>query len=93
LRHPLHPFLVLCLAECLKELNESVEGSFVDEDPVSLIFRNPEFFSRFDLVIATQLGEGPAAALDAACRGHRVKLLLARSYGLVGYLRVSANRP
>lgn len=36
-----------------------------------------------------QLKEGDAIRLDEICRQYRVPLLLARSYGLVGYLRVS----
>jgi amyloid beta precursor protein binding protein 1 len=77
-----------CVTECLKELNDTVKGSYVEEDPVALISDNPDFFSAFDLVIATQLPEGAATALDDLCRQRQVALVLARSYGLVGYLRV-----
>jgi len=76
-----------CVAECLKELNDTVSGSFVEEDPAQLISTNPSFFSDFDLVIATQLQDALAVKLDALCREQGVALLLARSYGLVGYLR------
>ncbi len=41
-------------AECLKELNESVSGSYVDESPRSLMDTNPDFFKQFTLVLATQ---------------------------------------
>ena len=77
-----------CVTECLKELNETVTGSYVDEDPAALISVNPEFFNRFDLVLATQLSDSVASALDKICRDQGIKLVLARSYGLVGYLRV-----
>lgn len=43
-----------CAAECLKELNESVAGSYVEEAPRSLMNSNPDFFRQFTLVIATQ---------------------------------------
>ena len=76
-----------CVTDCLKELNDLVAGSYVEEDPVVLISTNPAFFSDFDIVIATQLPDSAAAALDAICRERGVALLLARSYGLVGYLR------
>lgn len=36
-----------------------------------------------------QLGETVSIKLDGLCCGFGVKLLMARSYGLVGYLRVS----
>lgn len=49
----------------------------------------PTFLSRFALVVATQMPEGDAVALDRACRRLRVPLLAVRSYGLMGYLRVS----
>lgn len=35
------------------------------------------------------MGEADAANLDAICRQHGVRLLLVRSYGLVGYVRPS----
>jgi hypothetical protein len=85
--------LPLRRAECLKELNDGVAGSFVDEDPSTLIAANPSFFSGFDLVVATQLRRRDAAALDAVCRQRCVTLLLARSHGLVGYVRVRARVP
>ncbi|KAG2424108.1 hypothetical protein HXX76_014782 [Chlamydomonas incerta] len=78
------------VTELLQELNESVSGSYVEEVPEVLIADNPAFFSGFDLVIATQMREQDAVALDAICRATgRARLLLVRSYGLVGYLRAS----
>lgn len=76
------------VSDALKELNDAVEGSFVDADPVRLIDEQPEFFSRFSLVIATQLEEAPARKLDGLCRAANVPLMLARSYGLIGSVRV-----
>ncbi len=43
------------VTELLKELNESVTGSYVQESPQELIQNQPSFFSNFDLVIATQV--------------------------------------
>ena len=43
------------IAAHLNELNPSVAGSFVDEDPNDIIANNSEFFSGFSVVIATQL--------------------------------------
>ncbi|PSC68884.1 NEDD8-activating enzyme E1 regulatory subunit [Micractinium conductrix] len=78
-----------CATECLKELNESVAGSYVEETPRSLMNSNPDFFKQFTLVIATQLGEADAVTIDNICRQHGVRLLLLRSYGLLGYVRPS----
>ena len=40
----------------LRELNESVAGACVEEDPTALLEAQPAFFHRFTLVIATQAG-------------------------------------
>lgn len=77
------------VSDALKELNDAVEGSYVDADPVRIIEEQPEFFGRFTLVIATQLEESAARKLDGLCRATNVPLMLARSYGLIGTLRVS----
>ncbi|KAG2486394.1 hypothetical protein HYH03_014972 [Edaphochlamys debaryana] len=78
------------VTELLQELNESVSGSYVEEVPEVLIADNPEFFQSFDLVIATQMREQDMTKLDDICRATgRAKLLIVRSYGLVGYLRAS----
>ena len=42
------------------------------------------------LCCGLQLGEANSIELDKICRQFGVKLLMARSYGLVGYLRVRA---
>ena len=43
------------VTELLKELNDSVVGSFVEETPEDLIRSDPQFFGRFTLVVATQV--------------------------------------
>ena len=55
------------VTETLKELNESVAGSYVEEDPRSLIASNPAFFAQFDLVLASQAG-GAACVLGCVWR-------------------------
>ncbi|GAB4817852.1 hypothetical protein N2152v2_004898 [Parachlorella kessleri] len=77
-----------CVTECMSELNETVAGSYVDEDPHTLITSNPAFFKQFNLVLASQLSETDAVSLDEICREYGVKLILLRSYGLMGYLRI-----
>uniref|UniRef100_A0A061RBA1 Amyloid beta protein binding protein 1 n=1 Tax=Tetraselmis sp. GSL018 TaxID=582737 RepID=A0A061RBA1_9CHLO len=72
-----------CVAELLKEMNETVVGTFVEEAPETLIETKPTFFRSFDLVVATQMREADLLKLDGLCRQAGVKLLIARSYGLV----------
>lgn len=75
--------------EALKELNELVEGSFVEDNARNIIENNPEFFKSFSVVIATQLREQDAVVLDAICRANDIPVVYARSYGLVGSVRNS----
>ena len=103
-----------CVTELLKELNPSVHGSFVEDSAAKLLETTPDFFTGFQLVVATQVRhllllpwqanhftcgnnaacvsqvqERVAIELDAVCRRLGVMLIIARSFGLVGYLRVS----
>ncbi|KAL0916902.1 hypothetical protein M5K25_014455 [Dendrobium thyrsiflorum] len=77
-----------CVCAFLQELNDSVKAKFVEESPEALIERNPSFFSPFTLVIATQLLEISLLKLDKICRQSNVMLLVARSYGLTGLVRI-----
>ncbi len=77
------------VTEAVKELNELVEGSFVEDNARNVIENNPDFFKPFSIVIATQLREQDAVALDAICRGNDIPVVYAKSYGLVGSVRNS----
>ena len=44
-----------CVAALLKELNDSVAGAYVEEEPAQLLASDPAFFKEFSLVIATQV--------------------------------------
>lgn len=77
------------VAEPLRELNESVHGGCIEEDAMTLLDAQPDFFDHFSLVIATQMRESELIRLEAATRKAGVPLLVARSFGLVSYLRVS----
>jgi len=73
----------------VQELNESVSAKFVEESPEALLESNPGFFSQFTLVIATQMTEAPLLKLEEICRQQKVMLVIARSYGLAGLVRLS----
>ncbi|GAQ81120.1 NEDD8-activating enzyme E1 regulatory subunit [Klebsormidium nitens] len=75
----------------LQELNDTVDAQFVEESPEALLNSNPGFFGDFTLVIATQLTESALLKLDKICREHSVTLLVARSYGLAGLVRISTE--
>ncbi|XP_027557760.1 NEDD8-activating enzyme E1 regulatory subunit [Neopelma chrysocephalum] len=74
--------------ELLQELNNDVSGNFVEESPEKLLDNNPSFFNRFNLVIATQLPESTLLRLAELLWNSNIPLLVCRTYGLVGYMRV-----
>ncbi|KAJ8620915.1 hypothetical protein MRB53_029444 [Persea americana] len=78
-----------CVCSFLQELNDAVKAKFVEEFPEDLIDRNPSFFKQFTLVIATQLQEKSMLKLDKICRDANTMLVIARSYGLTGFVRIS----
>ncbi|XP_019246966.1 PREDICTED: NEDD8-activating enzyme E1 regulatory subunit AXR1-like isoform X2 [Nicotiana attenuata] len=80
-----------CVCAFLQELNDAVKAKFIEEHPEELIETNPSFFSQFTLVIATQLVEDSMVKLDRICREGNIILLFARSYGLMGLVRISVK--
>eukprot|EP01102_Stenamoeba_stenopodia_P002521 TRINITY_DN12358_c0_g1_i1.p1 TRINITY_DN12358_c0_g1~~TRINITY_DN12358_c0_g1_i1.p1 ORF type:complete len:528 (-),score=135.34 TRINITY_DN12358_c0_g1_i1:30-1613(-) len=72
----------------LNELNSFVHGSFATEDPVSLINNNIEYFKSFSVVIASNLAEQPLLKLAAFLHKNNIPLVVARSYGFLGYTRL-----
>lgn len=76
--------------DLLLEMNEDVKGSFVQASPSDLIASQPDFFSQFTLVIASQMPLEQVKALSVVLEknGRRTPLLWVRTFGLIGYLRV-----
>ncbi|XP_074142634.1 NEDD8-activating enzyme E1 regulatory subunit isoform X2 [Sminthopsis crassicaudata] len=74
--------------ELLQELNSDVSGSFVEESPEKLLDNDPSFFCRFDVVIATHLPESTLLHLAEILWNACIPLLVCRTYGLVGYMRI-----
>uniref|UniRef100_A0A452QQB3 NEDD8-activating enzyme E1 regulatory subunit n=1 Tax=Ursus americanus TaxID=9643 RepID=A0A452QQB3_URSAM len=74
--------------EFLQELNNDVSGSFVEESPENLLDNDPSFFCRFTIVVATQLPESTLLRLADVLWNSQIPLLICRTYGLVGYMRI-----
>ncbi|XP_061197128.1 NEDD8-activating enzyme E1 regulatory subunit-like isoform X2 [Saccostrea echinata] len=74
--------------ELLNELNDDVSGNYEDEFPESLLQNNPDFFKRFTIVIATGLSERILLQLADVLWKQSVPLLVCRSYGFIGYMRL-----
>jgi len=75
------------VTELLRELNDRVKGYSVEEDPVALINSKPEFFETFTVVIAVNLPEAPLRKLASFLYDRQVPLIVAKTYGFIGYLR------
>uniref|UniRef100_A0A670ZTI6 NEDD8-activating enzyme E1 regulatory subunit n=1 Tax=Pseudonaja textilis TaxID=8673 RepID=A0A670ZTI6_PSETE len=77
-----------CATELLQELNNDVCGNFVEENPDKLLDNDPSFFCRFNVVIATQLPENTLLRLADVLWNYNIPLLVCRTYGLIGYMRI-----
>ena len=75
----------------LQELNSDVKGKSIDEDFESILLSTPEFFSRFSVVIATELPEEKLLHLSQVLWKSSTPLLIACAYGLMGYIRIAAQ--
>ena len=75
--------------EYLQELNSEVKGSYIDEDFETIVGMDANFFSQFAVVLGCDLHNGDLLKLSNILWKLSIPLLLARSYGLMGYLRIS----
>jgi len=58
------------------------------QDPERLLQANPEALAQFKLIIATDLSEAAVLALSDLCWARQIPLMVVRTFGLVGYLRI-----
>ena len=56
-----------------------------------MIEKNSEIFSQFSIIIATELPEKSVLKLGEICWNFGIPLVVARCYGLFGYLRVVSS--
>eukprot|EP00177_Eucheuma_denticulatum_P005084 GFKZ01009265.1.p1 GENE.GFKZ01009265.1~~GFKZ01009265.1.p1 ORF type:complete len:658 (+),score=112.46 GFKZ01009265.1:100-1974(+) len=86
----------LAATEATHELNSSVSAAYIPHH-VSSFIRNSdhayEFFARFSLVVVTQMSPANPTTrhIAAGCYRANVPLLLCRTYGLVGYVRLQVR--
>jgi NEDD8-activating enzyme E1 regulatory subunit len=73
--------------DLLLEMNPDVKGEYRVASPLGLVKDEPAFFKQFNIVVATQLAGEDATALATLLQEQGVPLVLARSYGLLGYVR------
>ncbi|KAL6045048.1 NEDD8-activating enzyme E1 regulatory subunit [Balamuthia mandrillaris] len=75
--------------ELLKELNEWVNGNYVDKDAVTVIDTDIDFFKQFSLVVATELPEEPLLKLARYLYEQAIPLFVCRANGFLGYVRLA----
>ncbi|GAB6020415.1 NEDD8-activating enzyme E1 regulatory subunit [Chamberlinius hualienensis] len=75
----------------LLELNPDVRGDFVDESAEYLLENNPTYFHNFTVVIASNVCERTLLDLADKLWSANIPLIVCRSYGLIGYIRVQVK--
>lgn len=84
-------------AEVVKELMcemnpDTKDSTHINQSPAEYITSKNGSFNEFTLVIATQLPSPVLRQLAKACSASGVPLLVVRTYGLIGYVRVILPR-
>ena len=78
-----------CAVRFLQELNSEVKSNSVDKNVMLIAKEEPNYFKSFAVVIATEMKEAELLELAKLLWQHSVPLLVARSYGFLGYLRLA----
>jgi len=72
----------------LLEMNHEVRGEARQESVDQVLNSDPDFFSRFQLVIVCGLPEKTLATISSICWQANIPLMAARSSGFLAYLRL-----
>lgn len=76
-------------AALLQELNSEVKSYSVEKNVMSIAKEEPTFFNSFSVVIASEMTEALLLELGKILWQKSIPLLVARSYGFIGYLRLA----
>ena len=74
--------------DMLLELNPDVRVNSIETSVPQILQDQPDFFKNFSLVIATELDEESLKQLSSHLWMSNTPLMLVRSYGLLGYIRI-----
>lgn len=75
----------------LQEMNNDVNGDYVDESIDHILQVNPEFFKNYDVVVATSLDERSIVTLSNLLWDLNIPLVICRSVGFLGSVRVQVK--
>ena len=81
-------FRGLAAKDMLLELNPEVRGNSIESSVQQILQDQPNFFKSFSLVIATDLDEETLKVLSSHLWMYNIPLMIVRSYGLLGYIRL-----
>lgn len=76
------------VTEMLSEMNADVRGFAIKSYPTDQDSVGPEFWTQFNLVIASNMSEIQLSGLSATCHTNKIPLMIVRSYGFIGYCRL-----
>lgn len=79
------------VTELLCEMNSDVRGNAIFGNVSSAIAADPNFLSRFNLVVASNLPEAHILQLSESCWHRNIPMLVVRGYGLIGYIRIQTK--
>jgi len=77
--------------DMLLELNPEVRGNSIESSVSQILQDQPEFFKSFNLVIATDVDEESVKHLSNYLWNNNIPLMVVRSYGLLGYIRLQVK--
>eukprot|EP00158_Paraphelidium_tribonemae_P007042 Partr_v1_DN28087_c1_g1_i1_m57479 putative NEDD8 activating enzyme E1 subunit 1 len=80
-----------CASELLQELNEDVEGFHLSQPIDVILDEKPGFFNEFSLVIASSLVHSQLLRVESILAKIGVPLLVCKSQGFLGYVRLSLS--
>lgn len=78
----------VCAAELLSELNTEVHSNVCVETLETVLDTSLDYFNQFTIVIATELVSEKLVKLATLLWEKNIPLIIARTYGLLGYIRL-----
>ncbi|KAL0476307.1 E1 ubq [Acrasis kona] len=76
------------VSQIIAELNPEVQGSFLASDPDEVLESSPTFLERFNFIIASNMKPQSLKKLAQFCWDKDKVLIIVRSYGMIGYIRL-----
>jgi len=76
------------VSQIIAELNPEVQGSFLASDPDEVLETSPTFLDRFNFIIASNMKPQSLKKLAQFCWDKDKVLIVVRSYGMIGYIRL-----